>query len=50
MTCYKVWINENNNFEFVFWWGYLDNNHVQIFDTAGNLVWEIDFEKENPTL
>jgi len=48
MECFKVWVNEDNNFEFVFWWEYKDNNHVQIFDMAGNLVWEIDFEKGEP--
>ncbi|MCJ7472988.1 MAG: T9SS type A sorting domain-containing protein [Actinobacteria bacterium] len=45
MTCYQVWINEDNNFEFVFWWEYANNNHVQIYDMAGNLVWETDFSK-----
>lgn len=48
MTCYQVWINEDNAFEFVFWWEYLNNNHVQIFDASGNLAWEIDFKKGNP--
>jgi len=48
MTCFQVWINEDNNFEFVFWWVYADNNHVQIYDMAENLVWETDFEKEKP--
>jgi hypothetical protein len=47
MTCYQVWINEDNNFEFVFWWEYESNNWVQIFDMAGNLVFEIDMEKGN---
>ena len=47
MTCYQVWINGDNNFEFVFWWEYANNNHVQIFDMAGNLVFETDMEKGN---
>jgi hypothetical protein len=47
MTCYQVWINEDNNFEFVFWWEYYNNNWVQIFDMYGNLVFEIDMEKGN---
>jgi hypothetical protein len=46
MTCYQVWINEGNNFEFVFWWAYKNNNWVQIYDMPGNLVWEIDFSKD----
>jgi len=45
MECFKIWVNEDNNFEFVFWWEYLNNNHVQIFDMEGNLVWETDFKK-----
>jgi hypothetical protein len=45
MQCWQVWINEANQFEFVFVWEYYNNNHVQIFDMAGNLVWEIDFPK-----
>lgn len=49
MTCYQVWVNEKNNFEFVFWWEYADNNHVQIYDMAGNLVFEIDMQKGNPS-
>jgi len=48
MTCYQVWINEYNNFEFVFWWAYKNNNWVQIFDKSGNLVWETDFLKDEP--
>lgn len=31
MTCYQVWINENNNFEFVFWWEYKNNNWIKIY-------------------
>jgi hypothetical protein len=48
MECFKVWVNEDNNFEFVFWWEYKDNNHVQIFNMDGILVWETDFEKGEP--
>jgi hypothetical protein len=45
MQCWQVWINDDNAFEFVFVWEYANNNHVQIYDMAGNLVWEIDFPK-----
>ena len=48
MQCFQVWVNADNNFEFVFWWVYANNNHVQIYDMAGNLVWETDFEKDKP--
>jgi len=47
MTCYQVWINENNDFEFVFWWEYKNNNWVKIYDMAGNEVFSIDMEKGN---
>jgi len=50
MECFKVWVNEDNCFEFVFWWEYKDNNHVQIFNMDGILVWETDFEKGKPTV
>jgi hypothetical protein len=42
MVCYQVWVNEDNNFEFVFWWEYKDNNWVKIYDMAGNEVFSID--------
>ncbi len=44
MTCYQVWINENNNFEFVFFWEYKNNSWVMIYDMAGNEVFLIDIE------
>jgi|GEM_PF-1568162 len=47
MQCWQVWINEQNQFEFVFVWEYANNNHVQIFDMAGNLVFETDMQKGN---
>jgi len=47
MTCYQVWINEEGNFEFIFWWEYANNNWVQIYDMKGNLVFEIDMEHGN---
>jgi hypothetical protein len=42
MVCYQVWVNDDNNFEFVFWWEYKDNNWVKIYDMAGNEVFSID--------
>ncbi|MFC2145078.1 T9SS type A sorting domain-containing protein [Actinomycetota bacterium] len=42
MTCYQVWINEDNNFEFVFWYEYENNNWVKIYDMAGIEVFSID--------
>ena len=43
MVCKMVWINEDNNFEFIFDYYYADNNWVRIYDMDGNMVWEIDF-------
>jgi len=45
MTCYQVWINQDNNFEFVFWWEYYNNNWVKIYNTEGIEVFSIDMEK-----
>ena len=47
MQCWQVWINQDNAFEFVFVWEYYNNNHVQIFDMAGNLVFATDMQKGN---
>jgi uncharacterized protein YkuJ len=43
MVCKAVWINEENNFEFIFDRYYASNNWVKIYDMDGNLVWEVDF-------
>ncbi len=43
--CWQVWINEANAFEFVFVWEYYNNNHVQILDKDGNIVFYIDLPK-----
>jgi len=43
MTCWQVWINEDNMFEFIFWWEYGSNNWVKIYDMEDNLVYELDF-------
>ena len=50
MTCYRVWINEDNNFQFVFWYPYADNNWVRIYGMDGNMVYEIDMPYDNPNL
>jgi hypothetical protein len=47
MTCYQVWVNEDNDFEFVFWWEYKNNNWVKIYDMEGAEVFSIDMEKGN---
>ena len=46
-TCYQVWINEDSNFEFVFWWEYKNNNWVKIYDMEGTEVFSIDMKKGN---
>ena len=50
MTCYRVWINEDNKFQFVFWYPYRDNNWVKIYDMNGKMVYEIDMLYDNPNL
>jgi hypothetical protein len=47
MTCWQVWVNGNNNFEFIFFWEYASNNWVKIYNTAGNEVFSIDMPKGN---
>ena len=47
MTCFQVWINEDNNFEFVFWWEYANNNWVKIYDIEGNEVFSTDMPYGN---
>ena len=42
MTCYQVWINDDNAFEFVFWWEYANNNWVKIYNMAETEVFSID--------
>ena len=50
MTCYRVWINENDNFQFLFWYPYRDNNRVRIYDSSGKLVFETDMPYDDPNL
>jgi hypothetical protein len=50
MTCYRVWINENDDFQFIFWYPYRDNNWVKIYDASGKLVFETDMPYDNPNL
>jgi hypothetical protein len=50
MTYYQIWVNEDNNFEFVFWWAYKDHNHVHIYDMADTLVWRQTLKKKSSIL
>ena len=43
--CWQVWVNDKDQFEFVFVWEYANNNHVQILDKDGNIVFYIDLPK-----
>jgi len=43
MTCWQIYVNEEGNFEFIFWWEYANNNWVKIYDMEDNLVYELDF-------
>ena len=50
MTCYRVWINEDGDFQFSFIYPYADNNWVRIYDMNGNMVYEINMPYDNPNL
>ena len=50
LVCYKVWINEDGHFQFIFWYPYADNNWVRIYDMEGNMVFEADMPYDNPNL
>ena len=50
MTCQSVWVNQEDNFEMIFWWPYANNNWVKIFDMKGNLVYSINMPYDNPHL
>ena len=50
MTCWNVWINEDNNFQFSFIYPYKNNNWVKIYDMGVNLVYESDLPYKNPNL
>ena len=48
MECANVWVNQNGNFQFVFWYPYRDNNWVRIYDASGKEVYSIDMPLDNP--
>jgi hypothetical protein len=50
MTCWQVWINEDNNFQFIFWYPYKDKNWVRIYDMEDNMVFETDLPWHDPNL
>ena len=50
MTCWQVWVNEDGNFQFIFWYTYANNNWVRIYDMDGNLVFEADLPHDDPNL
>ena len=48
MVCRNVWVNENGNFQFIFWYPYRDNNWVKIYDISGKEVFSINMPLDNP--
>jgi len=48
MTCWQVYVNEEGNFEFIFWWEYGSSNWVSIYDSQGNLVYRESFPNDEP--
>jgi len=50
MTCWQIYVNEEGNFEFIFWWEYASNNWVSIYDSQENLVYRESFPKGDPVV
>ena len=50
MTCWNVWINEEGDFQFIFWYPYKDKNFVRIYDMEDNMVFETDLPYHDPNL
>jgi len=50
MTVWQVFINEDNDFQFIFWYPYKDNNWVRIYDMKDNMVYETDLPINDPNL
>jgi hypothetical protein len=50
MMCSRVWINEDNKFQFVFQYPYRDNNWVKIYDMSGKGVFSVDMPYDDPNL
>jgi len=48
MTCRQVWVNEDNNFQFIFWYPYKDKNYIRIYDMEANMVFEVDLPRHDP--
>ena len=48
MTCWQVYVNDNNNFEFIFLWEYKNNNWISIYDSQENLVYRKSFPYGSP--
>jgi len=50
ITCWQVWINGDNDFQFIFWYPYKNNNWVRIYDMEDNIVFETDLLLQDPNL
>ena len=50
MTCWQVFINEDDMFEFIFWYPYKNNNWVRIYDMEDNLVAEMEVLLDDPRI
>ena len=48
MTCWQIYVNEDGNFKFIFWWEYASSNWVKIYDMENKLVYELDFPNGTP--
>lgn len=50
LTCWQIYVNEDRNFEFIFWYEYANNNWVSIYDMEGSLVYIVDFPHGKPVV
>lgn len=50
MTCWQIFVNKEDKFEFIFWYEYGNNNWVNIYDVSGNLVYSVDFPHGKPVV
>jgi hypothetical protein len=50
MSCWQIWINEDNNFQFIFWYPYENKNYIRIYDMEDKLVYDGEILHNDPNL
>lgn len=49
-TCWKVFVNDKNNFQLIFFWPYKNNNWLKIYDMNDKLVFQKDLAYNDPAI